>query len=114
MTTEKGTQEDHATVLPVSCLRDTVLSRHLIQTALAVPLSFFLLPSRTFYIFPFHLLHFFKTIFSRWVVHWTPTVCVVRTTLLLCFHYVGSGDSTQVFRLGREYFDLLCYPPALS
>lgn len=67
MTTEKGTQEDRATVLPVSCLRDTVLSRHLIQTALAVPLSPFPLPSRTFYIFPFHLLHFFKTIFIRCV-----------------------------------------------
>lgn len=60
VTTKKGTQEDHGTFLPVSCLRDTVLSGHLTQIALAgasqslptafpVPSTFFFFIYCTFY-----------------------------------------------------------------
>lgn len=91
VTTEKGTQEDHATVLPVSCLRDTVLSRHLIQAALAgasqsLPTAF-PVPSPFFFFIYCTSLKLF--IFSRYV-------CALDTHCMC-----GQDNFTSVFSLFR-------------
>lgn len=104
MTTNEGTQQDPAIVLPGSSLGGhTVLPSH--HILLKVPLSPFEphtpIPSK-YSSFIFIYLSFIS---PRCVYACaSDSLHVVRKTLVLYFHHVGSADWTQVFKLGTKSF----------